>query len=165
MPDKPPDRTPEPWKQPDEEQGRKGVLIRAIVLAAGLLLAGAFIVDWNALVWEGARRETNDAQLRGDPTPLAARVSGNIIEVAVTDYQPAHAGDLLYRIEDDDYQARVDRAAADVADAGVPAAGASAPRAVPAAATTRAAYRAAEGRRLGRVGMADLLTESGCELG
>ena len=117
MPDKPPGKQPESRKQPDEEGGRKGVLIRAIVLAAGLLLAGAFIVDWNALVWEGARRETNDAQLRGDPTQLAARVSGNIIEVAVTDYQPVHAGDLLYRIEDDDYQARVDRAAADVAAA------------------------------------------------
>lgn len=113
MPGKLPDKEPSAGK----EEGRRGVVVRAIVLAAGLLLAGAFIMDWNAFVWEGARRETNDAQIRGDPTQLLARVSGNIVEVAVTDYQPVHAGDLLYRIEDDDYQARVDRAAADVAAA------------------------------------------------
>ena len=95
----------------------KGLVIRAIVLAAGLFLVGAFVIDWNALVWEDARRETNDAQLRGDPTMLAARVSGYVAEVAVTDDQPVAAGALLYRIEDDDYRARVDSAAAEVAGA------------------------------------------------
>ena len=93
----------------------KGLVIRAIVLAAGLLLAGGFVIDWNALVWENSRRETNDAQLRGDPTMLSARVSGYVAEVAVTDYQPVRAGALLYRIEDDDYGARVDSAAAGLA--------------------------------------------------
>lgn len=92
----------------------KGIVIRAIVLTAGLLLASVFVIDWNALVWEGARRETNDAQLRGDPTRLASRVSGYVAEVAISDDQPVRAGDLLYRIEDTDYRARVARAQADV---------------------------------------------------
>lgn len=95
----------------------KGVVIRAIVLAAGLLLASVVVIDWDALVWEGARRQTNDAQLRGDPTPLAARVAGYIATVAIGDYQWVHAGDLLYRIEDRDYLARVERARAELAEA------------------------------------------------
>ena len=93
----------------------KGVVIRAIVLAAGLLLASAFVIDWNALVWEGARRETNDAQLRGDPTRLATRVAGYVARVAVGDDQPVKAGDLLYELEDSDYRARVQRAEAELA--------------------------------------------------
>ncbi len=95
----------------------KGLVVRSIVLAAGLLLAAAFAVDWNAVVWELARRSTNDAQLRGDTTMLSARVSGFVAQVAVTDDQPVQAGQLLYQIEDDDYRARVDRAQAMVAEA------------------------------------------------
>ncbi len=146
----------------------RGVIIRAVVAVVGLLLIGAFIIDWNALVWGGSRRETNDAQLQGDLTRLSTRVPGYVAEVAITDDQPVHAGDLLYRIEDDDYRARVDRAKADVAQAAagvaLAEAQAAAQRAQVAAAVaeTHANTAQLERARLERVRQEKLLgTESG----
>ncbi len=93
----------------------KGVVIRAIVLAVGLLLVGMMVINWNALVWGGAERETNDAQLRGNPIRILTRVSGYVADVPITDDQAVPAGALLYRIEDREYRARVDQAAAALA--------------------------------------------------
>jgi membrane fusion protein (multidrug efflux system) len=92
----------------------KGVIVRVIIGVIALVGAAMFMIDWNAIVWEANRRGTDDAQLRGNPTQLSARVAGYVTEVAVTDYQAVRRGDLLYQIEQDDYQARVDSAQADV---------------------------------------------------
>src|SRR5579862_4520533 len=76
-----------------------------------LLLAIAIVVtitrDWNG--WEGGRVDqvTNDAYVRGDLTPLSTKVPGLVREVKVSDYQHVHKGDLLVRLDDDDYKAQV----------------------------------------------------------
>ena len=102
----------------------RNALIRAVV--AGILLLGvvAFVVDWNALVVFGTVRETNDAQLDGDPTQLKARVAGYLAAVPAQDYHFVRRGEVLFSIDRRDYQARVDRARAEVAqgEAGVAAA-------------------------------------------
>lgn len=58
---------------------------------------------------------TDNAYVRGDVTPISPRISGYISEVAVRDNQAVKAGDVLFRIDDSDYRARVDQAAAGVA--------------------------------------------------
>ncbi|HUK47704.1 MAG TPA: HlyD family secretion protein [Terriglobales bacterium] len=83
-----------------------------------VLLAIAVIVtitrNWNG--WEGAHLEqiTNDAYVRGDLTPLSTKVPGLVREVKVNDYQAVHKGDLLVRLDDDDYKAQVAQATAGV---------------------------------------------------
>jgi membrane fusion protein, multidrug efflux system len=83
-----------------------------------LLLAAALIItitrNWNA--WEGGRIEqvTDDAYVRGDLTPLSTKVAGIVKDVKVSDFQRVHGGDLLVKLEDDDYQAQLGQASAAV---------------------------------------------------
>ena len=83
-----------------------------------LLLATAVIVtltrNWNT--WEGSASEqvTNDAFVRGDLTPLSTKVPGLVREVKVGDYQQVHKGDVLLRLEDEDYKAQLAQAEAAV---------------------------------------------------
>jgi membrane fusion protein (multidrug efflux system) len=58
---------------------------------------------------------TDDAYVGGDVTVIAPKVAGFIAEMAVTDNQMVHAGDLLVRLDDRDYKAALDRATAAVA--------------------------------------------------
>jgi membrane fusion protein (multidrug efflux system) len=88
---------------------------------AGVVVAG-FLVwyvagHWNR--WTGAARyeSTNDAYTAGDVTPLAAKVSGYVATVAVTDYQTVHKGDLIVEIDPADYRAQLLQAEASLAAA------------------------------------------------
>jgi membrane fusion protein (multidrug efflux system) len=69
--------------------------------------------------WTGAARfeSTDDAFVAGDVTPLSARVSGNITEMAVNDFQMVRKGDLIAVIDPSDYQAQFDLAQANLAAA------------------------------------------------
>ncbi|MER8634452.1 HlyD family secretion protein [Mesorhizobium opportunistum] len=58
---------------------------------------------------------TDNAYVRGDITPISPRISGYITQVAIHDNQPVKTGDVLFRIDDSDYRARVDQAAAGIA--------------------------------------------------
>src|SRR5246127_2656824 len=89
-------------------------LVPAIILlmAAGIvfLIAG----NWNTWASERAAQKTDDAYLRADLTPLSTKVAGLVAQVAVSDYQPVKAGDLLVQLRDDDFQAQVQQAQAAV---------------------------------------------------
>jgi len=98
--------------------------IAAIVLAIG------------AYFFYAGRESTDDAQVDGHITQVAARVGGTIGLVSVTDNQHVKKGDVLVQIARDDYQIAVDRASADLADA--EAAAQVADVGVPMAATTTA---------------------------
>jgi membrane fusion protein (multidrug efflux system) len=84
-----------------------------ILLIAGALVA-LFVARWDAWVGASGRQTTDDAYVRGDITPLSAKVEGIVRQVAVTDYQRVPAGALLIEIEDSDYRARVAQAEADL---------------------------------------------------
>ncbi len=58
---------------------------------------------------------TDDAYVGGDVTVIAPKVAGIIAAVAVTDNQAVHAGDLLVKLDDQDYRAALAKAAAAVA--------------------------------------------------
>lgn len=58
---------------------------------------------------------TGNAYVQGDVTPISPKISGYISAVAIRDHQAVKAGDVLFTIDDSDYQARVSHAAAGVA--------------------------------------------------
>ncbi|MGP8244732.1 MAG: HlyD family secretion protein [Bryobacteraceae bacterium] len=60
---------------------------------------------------------SDDAEVNGHITPIAPKIGGNVIEVAVLDNQPVKEGQVLVRIDPRDYQARVDLAQANLESA------------------------------------------------
>ena len=60
---------------------------------------------------------TDDAYVRADWVALSARVAGYVAKVEVEDDQPVKAGDVLVRLHNRDYRARLDLATAGVAEA------------------------------------------------
>ncbi|HEY0627173.1 MAG TPA: HlyD family secretion protein [Allosphingosinicella sp.] len=95
--------------------GRKKKRILGI-LGAALLLGGAGFGYQYTTVW--AHQETTDnAYVRADITPVAAKVEGYVAKLMVTDNQRVQAGDVLMIIDAADYEAKVARAEADLAAA------------------------------------------------
>ncbi len=83
----------------------------------GLLLClGAVAVLAGGWVWVAASGEasTDNAYVRGDVTSLAPKVAGYITTVEVEDNETVQVGDVLFRIDDRDYRARLAQAAANV---------------------------------------------------
>jgi membrane fusion protein, multidrug efflux system len=88
---------------------------------ARMLLIGAVIVllVGGILAWRyfSSYESTDDAQVDGHLMPLSARISGYILKVNVDDNQYVTAGTVLAEIDPKDYQAALDRAQANLADA------------------------------------------------
>jgi len=77
-----------------------------------LILIGGFF--W---LRSRGKESTDDAQVDGHITQIAARVGGTVTKVEVTNNQAVKAGDVLVEIDPRDYQIAVDRAKAELADA------------------------------------------------
>ena len=85
-----------------------GVLVSLIALA-GILVTGVLVtrrID--------QRPRTDDAYLQADLVHMAPDVSGRIIELDVRDNQEVRKGEVLFRIDPEPYQMRVDQARAAV---------------------------------------------------
>src|SRR5208282_2231843 len=86
--------------------------------AFGLALLIGLGAAWYGHQWWTVGRfieSTDDAYVGGDVTVIAPKVAGFIAEVAVTDNQAVHAGDLLVKLDDRDFRAALAKAAAAVA--------------------------------------------------
>jgi len=93
-------------------------------IAAGV--AVVLLVVGAAFWWRSRGREsTDDAQVDGRITQIAARVGGTVIKVAVDNNQAVGEGTVLVQIDPRDYQVAVDRARAELADAQANAAAAT----------------------------------------
>ncbi|MGV7219702.1 HlyD family secretion protein [Bradyrhizobium sp. UFLA05-112] len=94
---------------------RLAIPLFAVVVALGFVALATLRFD----EWVGSAtiQTTNDAYVRAELTRLASRVTGEVLNVAVTDFQRVHAGDLLIQIDPADYQAQVAQAEANVAAA------------------------------------------------
>jgi membrane fusion protein (multidrug efflux system) len=83
----------------------------------GLLLClGAVIIvgaGW-AMARSNGDTATDNAFVRGDVTSLAPKVAGYVTAVEVEDNQAVKVGDVLFRIDDRDFRARLAQAAANV---------------------------------------------------
>ena len=89
-------------------------IVAVVVLAAGLFF-------W---LHSRGREATDDAQVDGRITQIAARVGGTVIKVNVDNNRQVAAGGVLVQIDPRDYQIAVDRARAELADARATAAAA-----------------------------------------
>lgn len=97
---------------PEPPKGLKSPKVRR------LLGAGALVVLVAALalfLYYRNRESTDDAQVDGHITPIAAKISGRVGEVLVHDNEPVKAGQVLVRIDPRDYQAALDNAKAALA--------------------------------------------------
>src|SRR5260221_500441 len=82
-------------------------------VAALVLILIAGIVWWRSR----GKESTDDAQVDGHITQIAARVGGTVTRVPVANNQAVKAGDILVEIDPRDYQIAVERAKAELADA------------------------------------------------
>lgn len=94
-------RRPAPW-----------VLILAAILGSAGLFGG-----WQMLHHFLTHEETDNAQLEGHLYPLSSRVAGTVQTVAVAENQPIHQGDLLVKLDPQEYAVRVAQAEAALATA------------------------------------------------
>jgi membrane fusion protein (multidrug efflux system) len=88
--------------------------VHLTVLVAAAIIVVVFATQWDRWVGLAVRQVTDDAYVRGDITPLSAKVEGYVRRVAVDDFERVKEGEPLVEIEDDDYRARVAQAEADL---------------------------------------------------
>jgi len=97
----------EPRKPNLSPEGLLSPKTRRLLMIGGVLLLafsiGLFFYFHN-------RETTDDAQVDGHITPIAAKISGRISKVLVDDNQAVKAGQILAQIDPGDYQAAVDQA-------------------------------------------------------
>lgn len=87
-------------------------LVGAILCLASLGLLGG---GW---VWSQTRApSTDNAYVRGEITSLAPKVAGYVVSVEVSDNQVVRQGEILFRIDDADFQARLAQAEANLSAA------------------------------------------------
>ena len=95
-----------PWVPP-RRRLLATIAIGIIVLVAVLAIARAW--GWFSL---RSGETTENAYVRGHTTVIAPQVSGYVIEVVARDFQRVMAGDVLVRIDDRMYAAKVEQARA-----------------------------------------------------
>ena len=117
MPDAIEAANPAPPPPPAQKTGWFFPALRVLLVIAAGFLAWYVAGHWNR--WTGAARyeATDDAYTAGDVTPLAAKVSGYVATVGVTDYQTVHKGDLIVEIDASDYRAQLLQSEANLAAA------------------------------------------------
>jgi membrane fusion protein, multidrug efflux system len=93
------------------------LLIPLFAVVAALVFVAIATLNWNEWTGNAVVQTTNDAYVRADLTRLSSRVAGEVLTVAVSDFQRVKAGDLLVRIDPADYEALVAQAEASVAAA------------------------------------------------
>jgi membrane fusion protein, multidrug efflux system len=91
---------------------RLGVAVFAVLLALGFVALAT--IRWDIWVGAAATQATDDAYVRSDLTHLSSRIAGEVLVVAVSDYQRVRAGDLLVQVDPADYEAQVAQADAAV---------------------------------------------------
>jgi len=92
----------------------RSVLVRIGIIAVAVAIVVVFATQWGYWTSSRSRQTTDNAYVRGDITPLSAKIEGIVGAVPVNDFQRVKAGDLLVAINDDDYRARVAQAEADL---------------------------------------------------
>jgi membrane fusion protein, multidrug efflux system len=83
----------------------------------GLGLVVLLVLGFLAYGYFSSYESTDDAEVDGHLMPLSARISGYVTKVNVDDNQTVQAGMVLAEIDPRDYQAALDKAEADLADA------------------------------------------------
>jgi membrane fusion protein (multidrug efflux system) len=102
----------ESFKGEEKPQPLVGSMTRVGLILGGILSVLAVIA---LFVYYHNRESTDDAQVDGHITPVAAKISGRVGKVLVLDNQQVKAGQLLVQIDPADCQAVLDQAKAALA--------------------------------------------------
>ncbi|PFH10255.1 multidrug resistance efflux pump [Collimonas sp. PA-H2] len=108
-PESPPAHKPG-WR-PAPKRAFATILI--IVLAVAVVMVILYV--WNLPPFVSSLESTQNAYVRGRTAAIAPQVSGYVVEVAVKDYEQVRAGQVLVRIDERIYRARVEQARANLA--------------------------------------------------
>jgi membrane fusion protein (multidrug efflux system) len=92
----------------------KARLRRPLMIAFPIILATAGAAEY---LVEEPYVSTDDAFVRAAKDSINARVSGQVVEIAVEDNQRVRKGQLLFRIDPEPYQIAIDLAEADLGNA------------------------------------------------
>jgi len=95
-----------PWTPP---RRRRWITVFIVIIALGALFAVARAWGWLS---PQSGETTENAYVRGHTTVIAPQVSGYVVEVLARDYRHVKAGDVLVRIDDRSYAARLAQAQA-----------------------------------------------------
>ncbi|MGI4960038.1 MAG: HlyD family secretion protein [Janthinobacterium lividum] len=95
-------------------RNRAAIAITVILALAALL---AVLSAWDLPPFADGSIATENAYVRGRTTVIAPQASGYVSEVLVHDYQQVRAGQILVRIDDSSYRARLEQARANLAAA------------------------------------------------
>jgi membrane fusion protein (multidrug efflux system) len=98
--------------QKDVPSAKKGKRFKKWTIRSFLLLAfvAAAIFFIPKLFYYLSHESTDDAYVTGNIVPISAQVKGKVVRVHIEDNQPVEAGDPLFDIEKDDYEAKVKQA-------------------------------------------------------
>lgn len=89
-------------------------LVYAVVIVLVLVAVAAILYAWQLPPFGGRYEQTDNAYVRGQTTIISPQVAGYVSEVPAQDFQQVKAGDVLVRIEDSIYSAKVAQARANV---------------------------------------------------
>ena len=101
----PPDR----WRPP-----LKSLAVRSLIPLLLVSAIFAILYAWQLFPFAGHYEQTDNAYVRGQTTVISPQVSGYVAEVPVKDFDNVGPGQVLIRIEDSIYNARVAQARASV---------------------------------------------------
>src|ERR1700738_5716829 len=96
---------------PEAPKGLKNPKVQRLLILGAIVLVAVAI---GLFLYYRNRESTDDAQVDGHITPIAAKISGRVAEVLVKDNEPVKAGQVLVKIDPRDYQAALDNADAEL---------------------------------------------------
>ncbi|CAA7611509.1 Multidrug resistance efflux pump [Candidatus Terasakiella magnetica] len=82
------------------------LLVALSLISVGVWAGTRWAQDWRWI------ESTDDSYVDGDITAILPKVTGYVVELRAEDNRPVRKGDVLLRIDDRDYRARVDEARA-----------------------------------------------------
>jgi multidrug resistance efflux pump len=89
----------------------------ALIVVLALTAVAAVLYAFDLWPFAGGMEVTDNAYVRGRTTVIAPQVSGYVVAVPVSDYAQVQAGQVLVRIDDSTYRAKVEQASASLAAA------------------------------------------------
>lgn len=95
-------------------QRRRGVRRLLLLIVLPVLAVAVAVTGWT---FTGGAVSTDDAYVKADKISVVPRVSGEVVDVAVTENQAVKQGQLLFRIDPEPYRLALARADAEVAAA------------------------------------------------
>lgn len=93
--------------EPKPKRSRRAIILPIVILA---LLGFGAVKGYNYFVSGRFIYSTSDAYIQADITTISAKVPGYLTAVPIVDNTPVHAGEVLARIDQGDYQLAVDAA-------------------------------------------------------